>query len=145
MQGHQERGNEIILTHRANLRTCPPLNFKYKAMHPLLKAFAKVRAENFNLVSQRQKVLTRMIAEKGTMSGSEHVAVQALGNMLEKAMKAPVYGGMLKAWLTNGDTLLLREISKDAGYDYWNNLTHANAIDFLDSSSLAEENWKLAE
>lgn len=114
-------------------------------MHPLKKAFAKVRTENFNLVSKRKAVLTKMITGKGTMENHHHVAIQSLDKMLERAMKAPVYGGMLKTWLKRGDTLLLRELAKDVGYDYWNNLTHANAVDFLDSSSLAEENWRIAE
>lgn len=79
----------------------------------------------FNLEQSFTKTLDDYSLE---MENRNAIAYQIVRDIFEK------FPEKLSLYTTSPSTLLLRDLAKEVGFDYWGNLDHSNAVDFIDSA-----------
>ena len=90
----------------------------------------------FSGLNKFQAALTDYALKYDRVNTSYHLAKNFLTKVLERAKNNPEYQKQVNDWLIGRtSTIELREILKVVGCDYWRNLDHSGACDYIDSVS----------
>lgn len=86
------------------------------------------------LITRRREFI-EFAAQKGWEFDEVQRSLKILAAISKKAEKNERFRGAAFDWLVQAGTLKLRDICKEAGFDYWDDLDISNSIDALDSFS----------